>query len=89
VATHKSAIKKAKQDVKRTARNSAVKSRVRSAVRTFRDSLTSSPRDAQEKALLEATREIRIAASKGVLHKNTASRHVSRLVLAFNAKAAS
>lgn len=84
MATHKSAVKKARQDIKRTARNESVRSRVKTAVRNFREALASGDRDTQLKLLVTATRELRKAASKGVVHMRNASRRVSRLELAFN-----
>ena len=78
MATHKSAAKRARQAVRRRARNRAIASRVRRSVRTFRRALESSDDDAATK--LRATeREIRKATSKGVFKKKWASRQVSRL----------
>jgi small subunit ribosomal protein S20 len=84
VATHKSAEKRARQTIKREARNLDRKSRVKSAVRAFREALAGGDKKKAEAALANATREVRKAASKGVVHARNASRHVSRLVLAFN-----
>ncbi len=84
MATHKSAEKRARQSVKRAARNVSRRSKVRGAIRAFREVLTSGDKKKAEKALAEATREIRKAASKGVVHARNASRRVSRMVLAFN-----
>jgi small subunit ribosomal protein S20 len=82
VASHKSAEKRARQTVTRTARNHARMSRVKSAVRIFRKAVTGSDKEALAAAFLAATRELRKAASKGVIHKNAASRRVSRLTAA-------
>ena len=85
VANHRSAIKRIGQNARRQARNSAIRSRVRTAVRTFRETVaTPADSDALKLALNRAAREIRVAAAKGVLPKRTASRRVSRLMLAFN-----
>ena len=84
MATHKSAEKRARQAVKRAARNIARRSKVRGVIRTFREALTGGDKTKAETALLSATRELRKAASKGVVHARNASRRVSRMVLAFN-----
>ncbi len=88
MATHKSAEKRARQNVKRADRNSSLRSRLRTVVRAFRESLAGDDMAAKEASLNAATRELRKAATKGLLHKRSASRHVSRLVLAFNANTA-
>ena len=84
MATHKSAEKRARQTVGRTARNTAVKSSVKTAIKIFRTALTGDDKVTTQAALLAATRALRKAASRGVFPKTTASRRVSRLVLAFN-----
>ncbi len=88
MARHKSAEKRARQSENRAARNAAVKSRVRSEVRAFREALASGDKKKAELALGSAARELRKAASRGVLHVRNASRRVSRLVLALNHTAA-
>ncbi len=84
MATHKSSEKRARQAIKRTARNTTLSSRVKSVVRDFRASLLKGDRTAAAAALNVATREIQKAGSKGILKKETVSRRVSRLNLAFN-----
>ncbi|MEL6544154.1 MAG: 30S ribosomal protein S20 [Myxococcota bacterium] len=82
MANHKSAAKRAKQTEVRTARNRAIRSRTRTAVKAFRQALES--KDASAKELLAlATKALNKAASKGVLHKRTAARSVSRLAQAY------
>ncbi len=84
MATHKSAEKRARQTIRRTARNTAVKSSVKTAVKAFRKALADTDKTQAQSALMAATRALRQAASKGVFPKETASRRVSRLMLAFN-----
>ncbi len=87
MASHKSAEKRARQTIKRTARNTARLSKVKSAVRTFRKAAvagSAADKEALAKAFSLATQELRRAASKGVIHKNAASRRVSRLTAAHN-----
>ena len=85
MANHKSSMKRARQTIVRTERNRVVKSRVRTAVRQFRDAMTEGKLEEADTLLKAATRELRKAASKGVFHKRTASRRVSRLVKGLNA----
>ena len=84
MAHHKSAKKRARQSLKRRARNRHIRSGIRSAEKAVR---TASGDDAT-KALREAERAIRRAASKGVISKTQASRNVSRLAKAVNAASA-
>ena len=85
MANHKSSQKRARQTITRTARNTMRLSRVRTAVRSFRRAVqNSTDREALEAAFLHASRELRKAASAGVLHSNNASRRVSRLAAARN-----
>ncbi|MGH0032007.1 MAG: 30S ribosomal protein S20 [Myxococcota bacterium] len=83
MANHKSAKKRARQDLKRRARNRHVNSGVKSAVKDLRQA---SPEEAPA-ALRKAESVIRRAASKGVLSKKQASRRVSRLAKSVNAGA--
>ncbi len=78
----KSAIKRVKTTEKRTIRNRYVKSTLRTAVRGFRTALDNN--DDADLKLREALSAIDKAATKGVIHRNTASRKKSRLVKQFN-----
>ncbi len=84
MANHKSAKKRARQTVEQTVRNRSVRTRMKNAVRSFREALSAGDREAAKAKLDTATRALRKAASKGVLHTRTASRRVSRLASAFN-----
>ena len=79
MAQHKSAKKRARQNLARRARNRTVRSRLKTAVKNVRTALAGTDGDAAASALKSAEREIRKAASKGVLTKKQASRRVSRL----------
>jgi small subunit ribosomal protein S20 len=79
---HPSAAKRHRQSLTRHDRNQAIRSRVRTSVRHVREALESqNAGDAQER-LQQATRAIDKAVTKGVLHRNTASRKISRLTRA-------
>lgn len=74
-----SAKKRARQTEKRTAVNHARKSRIRSITRKVEEALQSGDKDAATAALKAAEPEIMRGVSKGVIHKNTGARKVSRL----------
>ncbi len=76
---HKSAIKRNRQNAKRRERNRVVRSRVKSDVRKVREAVASGDKPASEQELRAAIKEISKAASKGILHRNNASRRISRL----------
>lgn len=82
MANHKQAIKRHRQNQKRRARNRAVVSTLRGLVKKARSAIAAgSPGDA---SVAEASKAFDRAVSKGVLHKRTASRRVSRLAKAAN-----
>ena len=68
----------------KTERNKAIKSKVKTYVKKVDAAIESGDKAAAKAALLAATSEIDKAAKKGVYHKNTASRKVSRMSLAVN-----
>ena len=79
MATHKSAIKRAKQSEARRQRNRAVKTRVKSVVKEVRIALEKQSVEEAQVALQHAVPVIDRAVSKGVLHHRTAARKISRL----------
>jgi small subunit ribosomal protein S20 len=79
MANHFSALKRARQTEKRTARNRANRSRLRSALRDLRESLAKGDHTAAEQVYRETASALDKAIQKGVLHENTASRYKSRL----------
>jgi small subunit ribosomal protein S20 len=79
LATHLSAIKRARQNEKRRLRNLQIRSTVRSSIKKVRTSIEQRDADGARKALLKAIPLIQKARSKGVFHKNTSARKISRL----------
>ncbi len=79
MAHHKSAIKRIRQTVKRTARNRYYKTRIKNITKAVIAAVESGDKEAAEKAMRVANRELHKYASKGILKKNTAARKVSRL----------
>jgi small subunit ribosomal protein S20 len=84
LATHKSAEKRYRQSERRRQRNVATKSHVKTRVKAVLASVTSKDEDKSREELLRAVKVIDKAASKGVVHKNTASRRISRLTRKVN-----
>jgi small subunit ribosomal protein S20 len=80
-----SAMKRVRQSVKQNLRNKGVLSGVRTIVKKVETATASGNREESGKALLQAIRALNKAASKGVIHKNTASRNISRLTKKVNA----
>ena len=87
MANTRSAEKRNRQTQKRRARNQGVRTRVKSAVKKVRETLERGELAAAQEAFKVAARAIDKASSKGVVHRNTASRKISRLAKAV-AKAA-
>lgn len=64
---------------RRTAVNKARRSRVRTYLRRFEEALAAGDAALAKNAFVEAESELMRAVSKGLVHKNTGSRKVSRL----------
>ena len=79
MASHFSALKRARQTEKRSARNRANTSRLRSALRQLRESLAAGDKTAAEQVFRQTVSALDRAIQKGVIHENTASRYKSRL----------
>ncbi len=87
MANTKSAKKAARQAIRRTEVNKARTSRARTAVRSVEDAIKSGDKDAAATALRTASPVLARTAQKGVLHKKTASRKISRLTARVKAMA--
>ena len=71
--------KRARQNKKRFAINKARRSRIRTYLRKVEEAITSGDKEAATAALKAAQPELMRGVTKGVFHKNTASRKMSRL----------
>ena len=71
--------KRARQNEKRFAINKARRSRIRTFLRKVEEAIASGDKDAASAALRVAQPELMRGVTKGVYHKNTASRKISRL----------
>ncbi|HEY7099431.1 MAG TPA: 30S ribosomal protein S20 [Terriglobales bacterium] len=79
MANHFSALKRARQTEKRTARNRANRSRLRTALRDMREALAKGEKESAETSYRKTVSALDKAIQKGVIHSNTASRYKSRL----------
>lgn len=87
MANHKSALKRAGQNERRRLRNKGVQTRVKNVVKDVRLAVAQEPEKAVA-TLTAAQSAIDKAAKKGVLHKKTAARKISRLTRQVNARQA-
>jgi small subunit ribosomal protein S20 len=79
MANNPGAKKAVRKIARRTEVNTARRSRVRTFLRRFEEALTSGDADKAKDAFVKAQSELMRAVSKGVVHKNTGARKVSRL----------
>lgn len=79
MANHKSAEKRIRQTERRTEINRARVSRIRTFLKKVETAIASGDKTAAATAFREAQPELMRGAGKGVLHKNTVSRKLSRL----------
>jgi len=82
---HQSAIKAARQSLKRQERNRSILRRVKTFMKKVHSSVQEKNGDTAKTSLQEATSELHKAVTKGTLHQNTASRWISRLATRVNA----
>ena len=87
MANTRSAKKMVRKIERRTEVNKARRSRVRTFVRKVEEAIASGDKAAASEALRVAQPEIMRATTKGVIHKNTSSRKVSRLAARVKAMA--
>jgi len=85
LANHKSAVKRARQSEERRQRNRARKSRMKTAIKALEEAIDARDRELAAEKLNETISIIAKTASKGVIHRNTASRKISRLTRRVNA----
>ncbi len=83
MANIKSAVKRIKVTSRNEKRNKAVKSNIKTILKKAASLISAKGKDA-EKSVREAIKNIDKAVSKGILHKNTASRKKSRLMKKLN-----
>ena len=88
MANHKSAKKRIRRNARRAVINGARMSRIRTFVKKVELAISAGDGDAAREALRVAQPEIQRGVTRGVLHRNTASRKISRLSARVKAVAA-
>jgi small subunit ribosomal protein S20 len=81
---HKSAIKRVRQTIKRNTINRANRSRLRTQIKKLRKALSENEATQSNELLNPTVSLIDKMVNKGILHKNTAARHKSRLTAHVN-----
>jgi small subunit ribosomal protein S20 len=84
LANIKSAKKRILVNETKAARNKQIKSKVKTMIKKVDAAVATGNKELAKSSLVDAVSEIDKACSKGVYHKNTASRKVSRLSKAIN-----
>jgi len=79
MANTSSAKKRVRRDERRTEVNRARRSRIRTFVKRVETAIESNDKESAQAAFVAAEPEIMRGVSRGILHRNTASRKVSRL----------
>ncbi len=79
MAHHASAEKRIRQTIKRTLRNKLIRTTARTYMKRVREAIEKGDVQEADKALLACTKQVDKAVSKGVYHRNTGSRYISRL----------
>jgi small subunit ribosomal protein S20 len=82
---HKSTIRRARQADRRHERNRATFNTVKTLIKRVQTAVAEKKTDEAKTSLQDAASAIGKAVSKGILHRNTASRRISRLTLRVNA----
>jgi small subunit ribosomal protein S20 len=85
MANHPSAVKRIRQTESRTARNRARESRIRTFVKKVETALAAGDKENARLAFAAAAPEMQRGITKGVLHRNTVARKLSRLSKRINA----
>ena len=85
MANHKSALKRIRQTAKRTKRNQHIRTGMRTQVKHFLQAVEAGDAALADERFPTAERAIRRAASSGIIPRQRADRHVSRLAKRLNA----
>jgi small subunit ribosomal protein S20 len=84
VAIHKSVIKRQKQSEKQQLINKSAKSLLKTLAKKVEQAVEAKNKDVAKEAMIKAMKAYDKAASKGILHKSTAARKISRLSIRVN-----
>ena len=89
MAHHKSALKRVRQTIKRTAQKRSQRADLRTVIKKFRLILDGGNMDQAREAYSGVQKNIDKAVTKGILHKRTGVRYKSRLALSLSKSVAS
>ena len=84
MANHASAKKRIRQTLKRTERSKHIRSTVRGLVKRVRVAVAEGDKASAQESLKQAIRRIDMAVNKGIFHRKTGSRYISRLTTRVN-----
>ena len=84
MANIKSAKKRIRVIDKKTARNRRIKGHLKAILKNFEAAIEAGDMDTAKEKLAQAEKKLMQAASKGTIHKNAASRKISRITKRFN-----
>ncbi len=84
MANIKSAKKRIRVIDKKTARNRRVRNHLKAILKSYDAAIEAGEMDTAKELLAKAEKKLMQAAAKGTIHKNAASRKVSRLTKRFN-----
>ncbi|MBL7205471.1 MAG: 30S ribosomal protein S20 [Desulfobacteraceae bacterium] len=84
MASHKSALKRAKQNEVKRIRNKSYKTKVKKAIKEVRTAVADNSAEQSRQNLVKAVSIIQKTTSKGIIHKNQAARKISRLTRQVN-----
>ena len=88
MASHESALKAHRQNIKRRERNRQMRTRLRAALRDIRAAIDGGASDKVTEALRQTVSLVDKMAGKGLIHRNTAGRYKSRLAARVASKTA-
>ena len=88
MATHKSAMKRNKQNLARRSRNAAYKTKAKTAIKETRLAISNKDVEGARSSLSKTASMLQKTQSKGIIHKNNSSRKIARLSRAVNKLAA-
>jgi small subunit ribosomal protein S20 len=84
LAHHKSALKRIKQNAKKTERNKHIRTTLRTYIKRVREAVAAKDNSLAKESLSAAIPVIDSAVSKGIIHRSNASRNISRLTKLVN-----
>ena len=82
MANHKQAKKRARQNIKRVERNRPLRTKLRTSIKKVRAGITGNNVDEAKESLKAAVKQLDKSVTKGIMHRRTASRLISRLTAA-------